>query len=74
MALELVNVSNVYDYTDPFTLKLGGQAWGVATANVAGTTYLFASGVADSGISVFSVAADGALTTSSTSTTPPLCS
>src|SRR4029077_8820312 len=42
--------------------KLGGQAWGVATANVAGTTYLFASGVADSGISVFSVAADGSLT------------
>ena len=54
----LTNVDNV---TDGGTLELDG-AVGVTTAVVAGTTYLFVAGAGDSGVSVFSVAADGTLT------------
>jgi hypothetical protein len=54
----LTNVDNV---TDDATLHLGGAA-GVTTAVVSGNTYLFVSGVADDGVSVFSVAVDGTLT------------
>ena len=54
----LTNVDNV---TDDATLELGG-AHGVTTAVVGGTTYLFVTGASDSGVSVFSVAADGTLT------------
>ena len=54
----LTNVDNV---TDGGVLELSG-ATGVTTAVIAGTTYLFAAGQIDDGVSVFSVAADGALT------------
>jgi ketosteroid isomerase-like protein len=54
----LANVDNV---TDGGTLELDG-ANGVTTAVVGGTTYLFVTGFADDGMSVFSVAADGTLT------------
>jgi 6-phosphogluconolactonase (cycloisomerase 2 family) len=53
----LTNVDNV---TDDAPLELE-QAAGVATAVVGGTTYLFVAGLADDGVSVFSVAADGTL-------------
>jgi hypothetical protein len=43
---------------DDATLKLALTA-DVETAVVGGTTYLFADGVNDDGVSVFSVAADG---------------
>ena len=56
MALSLINQFNV---TDDATLRLD-RAFSVTTAVVGGTTYLFAAGDLDSGISVFSVAADGA--------------
>jgi len=54
----LTNVDNV---TDDATLELFG-AFGVTTAAIGGTTYLFATGAGDDGVSVFSVAANGALT------------
>ena len=54
----LTNVDNV---TDDATLELDG-AFGVTTAVVGGTTYLFVTGAIDDGVSVFSVAADGTLT------------
>ena len=56
----LTNVDNVDDGDDA-TLELFG-ATGVTTAVVGGTTYLFVTGRNDSGVSVFSVAADGTLT------------
>ena len=54
----LTNVDNV---TDDANLQLG-FASSVSTANVGGTTYLFVTGLLDSGVSVFSVATDGSLT------------
>jgi 6-phosphogluconolactonase (cycloisomerase 2 family) len=54
----LTNVDNV---GDDATRELNG-AIGVTTAAIAGTTYLFVTGLFDDGISVFSVAADGTLT------------
>src|SRR5256714_10312364 len=54
----LTNVANV---TDDGTLKLAA-AVGVTTALSGGNTYLFVAGETDSGVSVFSVAANGALT------------
>src|SRR5437763_1139589 len=54
----LTNVANV---TDDGTLKLAA-AVGVTTALSGGNTYLFVAGNTDSGVSVFSVAANGALT------------
>jgi 6-phosphogluconolactonase (cycloisomerase 2 family) len=53
----LTSVDNV---TDDATLHLD-RAEGVTAAIVDGTTYLFMSGLDDSGVSVFSVAADGTL-------------
>jgi hypothetical protein len=58
MALLITNTDNV---TDDATLELV-DAWGVTTAVIDGTTYLFASGTNDHGVSVFSVAPDGTLT------------
>jgi 6-phosphogluconolactonase (cycloisomerase 2 family) len=58
MALHLTNTDNV---TDDATLNLD-DASGVATAIVGGTTYLFATGGIDGGVSVFAAAADGTLT------------
>jgi len=54
----LTNVDNV---TDDGTVVLNGPD-GVTTAVVAGTPYLFVSSISESGVSVFSVAADGTLT------------
>src|SRR5437588_8988727 len=54
----LTNVANV---NDDGTLKLAA-AVGVTTALSGGNTYLFVAGETDSGVSVFSVAANGALT------------
>ena len=56
IVIDLVNDSNVFDDSD---LALGGT-WGVATATVAGNTYLFATGVSE-GFSGFLVQADGTL-------------
>jgi 6-phosphogluconolactonase (cycloisomerase 2 family) len=53
----LTNVDNV---TDDATLRLDNVVE-VATAKIAGTTYLFAAGSVDNGVSVFAVAADGSL-------------
>jgi 6-phosphogluconolactonase (cycloisomerase 2 family) len=58
VALHFVNTANV---TDAGSLELDG-ALGATTAVVAGTTYLFVTGNADAGVSVFAVAADGTLT------------
>jgi 6-phosphogluconolactonase (cycloisomerase 2 family)/quercetin dioxygenase-like cupin family protein len=58
MAFHFTNTDNV---TDDATLQLS-IADAVATASVAGTNYLFASGFFDDGVSVFAVAADGSLT------------
>ena len=54
----LVNVTNV---TDAGSLELDG-AQSVTTAEIAGTTYLFVAGYDDDGVSVFSVANNGLLT------------
>ena len=54
----LTNVDNV---SDNATLELF-SAYDVATAVVAGTTYLFVTGFNDQGLSVFSVAPNGTLT------------
>jgi 6-phosphogluconolactonase (cycloisomerase 2 family) len=54
----LTNVDNV---TDAGALELNAAA-SVTTAEVNGTTYLFAAAVFDDGVSVFSVANDGTLT------------
>ena len=53
----LTNVENV---VDDATLQIAG-AGSVHTAKIAGTTYLFVSGLDDDGVSVFAVAADGSL-------------
>jgi 6-phosphogluconolactonase (cycloisomerase 2 family) len=53
----LANVDNV---SDDATLELAGPG-SVTTAVVGGTTYLFVTGIDDSGVSVFSVADDGTL-------------
>ncbi|MGH6735218.1 MAG: M10 family metallopeptidase C-terminal domain-containing protein [Methyloceanibacter sp.] len=53
-------LTNVYNVTDDAALVLDGiQA--LATANIAGTTYLFATATLDNSVSVFAVAADGSL-------------
>ncbi|MGH6735213.1 MAG: hypothetical protein ACRECX_03930 [Methyloceanibacter sp.] len=54
----LTNVDNV---NDDATLNLAG-AVEVTTAEVGGTTYLFAAGLSDNGVSVFRVEDDGTLT------------
>ena len=54
-------VSSVQNVVDDAALELDG-AWGVATATVAGATYLIASGSEDDGLSVFRVGAGGTLT------------
>jgi 6-phosphogluconolactonase (cycloisomerase 2 family) len=54
-------LSNVHNVSDDATLELDG-AGGATTAVVDGTTYLFVAGQSDYGVSVFSVAADGTLT------------
>src|SRR4051794_22817147 len=47
-------LQNVFNIADNNTMPLGG-AFAVATAVVAGTTYLYVSGISDSGITAFSV-------------------
>ncbi|MGB9365254.1 MAG: hypothetical protein WCE79_04490, partial [Xanthobacteraceae bacterium] len=54
-------LTNVFNVTDDATLKLVGAS-DLTTTVVNGTTYLYAAGAGDSGVSVFSVAANGALT------------
>ena len=54
-------LTNVFNIADNAIMNLGG-AFALTTTVVGGTTYLFASAVNDSGVSVFSVAADGHLT------------
>ena len=54
-------LTSVFDISDAGTLELNG-AISVSTAVVSGTTYLFVAGRDDDGVSVFSVASDGALT------------
>ena len=56
----LTNVENATDAADP-ALELDG-AFSVTTAVVGGTTFLFAAGAVDNGVSVFAVGADGSLT------------
>ena len=56
-SFQLLSVANV---PDAGTLKLLG-AQSVFTAVVSSTTYLFVAGFLDNGVSVFSVASDGAL-------------
>ena len=53
-------LTQVFSVTDGGTFELDG-AQGVATAVVGGNTYLFVAGNVDSGVSVFSIAANGAL-------------
>src|SRR5262245_2391801 len=53
--------NNPFNVTDAGSLELDG-AFGVTTALVNGTRYLFVAGQQDNGISVFSVAANGTLT------------
>jgi 6-phosphogluconolactonase (cycloisomerase 2 family) len=55
------HLSHVAAYADGGALELFG-AYGLATAVVDGTPYLFVTGADDDGVSVFSVASDGALT------------
>src|SRR2546423_977752 len=54
-------LTNVFNVTDDATLKLNG-AYDLTTEVYGGTTYLYVAGNLDSGVSVFSVAANGALT------------
>jgi VCBS repeat-containing protein len=54
-------LTNVFNVADNNTTNLGG-AFALTTAVVGDTTYLFVCGVNDSGVSVFSVGADGSLT------------
>ncbi len=54
-------LTSVDDVSDNAVLKLD-RATGLSTAVVGGSTYLFVAGVFDDGVSVFSVAADGTLT------------
>ena len=53
-------IQNTTNVTDDSSLELEG-AWGVTTAAVGGTTYLFVAGENDNGVSVFSVGNDGGL-------------
>ena len=53
-------LSNVTNVLDDSSLKLE-EAWGVTTAEVGDTTYLFVTGNEDDGFSVFSVGDDGRL-------------
>nr|MCH9665117.1 hypothetical protein [Gammaproteobacteria bacterium] len=55
------SLTSVFDITDSGDLELDGVI-SVTTAVVGGTTYLFAAGHVDNGVSVFSVNADGSLT------------
>ncbi len=54
-------LTSVDDVSDNAALELDG-AFGLSTAVVGGSTYLFVTGFDDDGVSVFSVAADGTLT------------
>jgi 6-phosphogluconolactonase (cycloisomerase 2 family) len=54
-------LTNVFNVNDDATLKLAG-AYDLTTATYGGTTYLYVTGSVDDGVSVFSVAANGALT------------
>ena len=54
-------LTSVFDLADNGTFELDGVK-GLATAVIGGATYLFAAGGVDDGLSVFSVAANGALT------------
>jgi 6-phosphogluconolactonase (cycloisomerase 2 family) len=54
-------LTHVASVADDATLELDG-AVGATTAIVGGTSYLFVSGGEDDGVSVFSIAANGALT------------
>ena len=54
-------LTSVFNISDDGALQLNG-ARSVSTAVVSGTTYLFVAGEVDDGVSVFSVASDGALT------------
>ena len=54
-------LTSVFNISDAGTLALNGAA-SVSTAVVSGTTYLFVAGFFDDGVSVFSVASSGALT------------
>ncbi len=53
-------LTNVYNVTDGGSLELEG-ATSVTTATVGGTPYLFVAGSVDDGVSVFSIANNGAL-------------
>ncbi|MCH6259397.1 lactonase family protein, partial [Puniceicoccaceae bacterium K14] len=55
------SLTNKYNVTDSETLQLS-SAESITTADVGGTTYLFVAGNYDHGVSVFSVANNGALT------------
>ena len=57
-------LSSVYNVADTGTLKLDGVK-GLTTAVIGGTTFLFAAGGVDDGVSVFSVGANGSLTNTS---------
>ena len=54
-------LTNVHNVTDDATLELIG-AISVTTATIGDSSYLFVAGQNDSGVSVFSIANDGALT------------
>ena len=54
-------LTNVFNVTDAGALEPSPCLW-LTTAVVGGTTYLFVAGRNDDGVSVFSVAANGALT------------
>src|SRR5688572_9265365 len=58
MTVTLVNTANVFDDA---TLKING-AWGVTSVVLNGTPYLYVSGIADSGISAFTISSSGQLT------------
>ena len=53
-------LTNVHNVSDSGTLELDG-AFSVTTASVGGTTYLFAAGFSDNGVSVFRVGSGGTL-------------
>src|SRR2546423_11125024 len=54
-------LTNAFNVTDAGAFELDG-AIRLATDQIGGTTYLFVTGHQDNGVSVFSVAANGALT------------
>ena len=54
-------LTNVFNVADNAAMSLGG-AFALTTRAIGDTTYLFVTGVSDYGVTVFSVAADGALT------------